>query len=241
MVNPSFGSARALAPIMRNIRAKRSAKLNKRQTKQVKSIMSRRQELKYTVAGLNLQAMNSTPLIYGITDIAQGDTDTNRNGDRIMLVGKIEVRYKAAVDPGNTLAQQRVHFRVIIFQWHPVTISGGANEPAPTDVLLVGASGAIDTTSPYNHDQRQMYKILYDKTDLMIGPGTVIGLSYNPSMNIFRQRRISTKRCSKQMQYVAGSSVNASNHIYFMWFADVGASAQNPTISWETKVFFRDS
>jgi hypothetical protein len=216
-------------------------KLNPVQKKQVKKIVQRRQELKYTIPFELGRAMTSTMAILGMTDNTQGITDQTHIGDRLTLTSSFDLRYSLHVDVGNDAAQQIILARIVCFQWHPVSQSGGATEPAATDVFTVGPSTAVDTLSFYNHDKRQDYTILYDRVHRLVGPGTATSNAYNESMIQYITKKVSLKRARKNVGYIAASSTTATNHLYIAFIANVATDAQNPLISWNAKVFYRDA
>lgn len=217
-------------------------KLNKKQRKQVNRIVDSKSELKFILPFLSSAASTSTPIITGLTDNAQGLGDSEHVGDEVRLCGTLEFKYRLNVDLGNDLTQQVIFIRVLMFQWHPVSASGGATEPTAANILLNGISGAPDTFSMYNHDTRQQYKIMYDRVHKLIGPGTATTNAYNPDVANQYTRRINLKKkkVHQILRYQAASSTNASNHIYVMTMSSVAADAQNPTLQWMAKVFYRD-
>lgn len=219
----------------------RLAPLNPRQKRVVKRLIRGVQELKWFQASLADQVINSTGVVVGVTDIPQGDTDQTRDGDQIKLVGSIKLHAKLSVDLGNDALQQTPLIRFAVIQWHPQTTSGGADEPTLAAIFNAGPSGSVDVLSNFNHDNRQLFKVLYNKWIRLVGPGTATTNAYNPLVEKFIMKNISLRKAHKKMQYSAGSSVIATNHIYVLYLADVGSDAQNPTITWSTKIVYTDS
>lgn len=219
--------------------------LSEREKQQVKRLIGENIELKFVNSFLTSAASTSTPIITGCTDIAQGDTDSNRNGDRVKLAGTLELRASMQVDVATGDVTQTLPFiRFILFQWHPTSESGGATEPTAANVLLNGPTGAPDVWAFYNHDQRQNYSIIYDEVHRLngIAIGGAGGLSGNSAMSQYISRKVPLTRAVRlQMQYQAASTVNATNHIYMMTMSNLAADAQNPTIVWNVKIFFRDA
>lgn len=200
-------------------------------------------ELKYINSQLPVAASTSTAIITGLTDIVQGDGDSQRDGDRCKLVGTLELRgaVYADVNPGD-VTQTRAFVRLIIFQWHPTSQSGGATEPGSADILLTGPTGGVDVWSLYVHDQRQNYSILYDEVFEPVGIAVgAAGLGVHPGIQKYFHRKVPLgKRIRHQMQFQAASATNATNHLYMLSLSNLAADAQNPNLVWNIKVFFRD-
>lgn len=215
--------------------------LSKKERKAVKKLIRKEQEVKFHIPFENAANMDSTPIIIGCTDISAGTTDNTRIGDKLRLTEKMFFKYTMNVDVGNDAAQQVILCRLVLFQWHPTTQSGGATEPAASDVFINGPSGAVDSQSFYNHDKKQDYTILYDKCITMVGPGTSTSNAYNPSMIKNGFKIVSLKKARKNLQFVATSGVTATNHIYLMYLANVANDLQNPLLTWSAQIFYTDS
>lgn len=211
--------------------------LSKRERVEVNRMIDRKEELKFLAAALTGAASTSTPVITGIIDNAQGITDSEHVGDGIDLNGHIELRVLMQTDNTGDVTQANAFIRVIMFQWHPTAQSGGATEPGPGDVLL---SSTPSMLTFYNHDQRQNYTIIYDEVFALSGLVTAAG-TVADSSHIVAVRSFSTARLRKHIQYVAASSTTMSNGLYLMTFSNLAADAQNPSIAWGSKVFYRDS
>lgn len=207
-------------------------------------------ELHYVFPSLASTAQTATPIVTGLTDITVDDLDTGRTGDKIALVtskksgtpfsGSLQLRMFLQVDLGNDVTQQIAYIRVIIFQWHPQTTSGGATEP--TSTLLLGTA-APTMNSFHWHDTRQMYTVVYDEVFGLIGPGgSIVGaLPYNTSVSRHVSAVIPLSSCQQWLQYSAASATIATNHLYLMSFSNLAADAQNPTLEWAAKLFFTDA
>lgn len=130
--------------------------------------------------------------------------------------------------------------RVIVFQWHDVSTT--APDPSVSSILLSGPTGVIDYLSQYNHDTRQSYKILLDKTFTLNGNGTqAAALAYplTTSSTIVRHYRISLKNARKHVQYQGGGT-QATNRLFWIYMSD-SAAPGHPGITGSFKTFFRDS
>lgn len=206
----------------------RGRKLNDKQKKQVKTLIKRRQELKFYVAQVNIGAVSTTPGVGAFFAPAQGTNDSQRDGDRAELCGTMDIRM--SVFP-NTDTYNFLRF--IVFQWKPNTT------PTAADVLLTGPTGAIDILSQYSHDSRQQYTILMDKNLYLNGYHTAVGET-GASYAVIRHYKIKLgKKVHKDVQFVAGTTAG-TNKLYWIIMSDSGA-IPHPNYSLDAKTFFRDS
>lgn len=207
--------------------------LNPKQKKEVKTLIARRQELKYyqqTKSG----AVGAVAAISGLPwDIPQGIDDQARIGDTFQWCGTHEIRGQfinasgVGADTHNTL-------RYIVFQWHP------DSAPTPADILLVGPSTNIDIHSLYNHDKRQQYSILLDRTITTIGAGTSADFPVTSNaVKTFHWKIPMGKKVTKTAQRVGGG-LTGTNRIYECLMTD-STIAAFPVLNYAAKVFFRDS
>jgi hypothetical protein len=163
--------------------------------------------------------MSTTGAITKVSTIAQGDTDQTRDGDRLKYRS---FKFICTINKHTSNTTDTLEYaRFIIFQWHP---SDALKTPVLTDILRPDPSlAAVGPRSHYNHDTRQMYKILYDKMVPMVG---LVANSANPetttNMKLFRSRI--KKKFSHQVQFDAGNSTG-TNQIFI---ASIGSTATNP-------------
>jgi hypothetical protein len=206
-------------------KGKLSAPAKKQVRKVVKKAINNVVELKYFDIVANAVAIsNSTTTFQNLFFPAQGGTDSERNADAVTLSG-MRFRYQVR---NNSLVSAFVQtMRVLIFQWHP---SGAIAVPTPSNLFLNGASGSIDITSPMNHDNRQQYHVLYDRTHVMLA-NTNYG-SY------FVDKKLSFKMIQKKVQFTAGST-NGTNQIYLYYVSDI-PSLNPPTFTGSFKTWYRD-
>jgi len=207
-------------------------RLNKRQKKEVKRLIGIRQELKFQNYNQAPASITTTYTVTGAPyDIAQGITDSQRVGDSILWCGKIDLTIEVVNGLGAT-ADAYNNLRFILFQWHPATT------PTAASLLLSGPSSTQDVYSNYNHDNRQMYKVLLDKVFVTSGGGVSATVPWGAGSVKYRRFHVSTKKLTKHVQYTAGGST-ATNRLYVM-FASDSALATHPTMLYSSKVFYRD-
>ncbi|AUM61975.1 capsid [uncultured virus] len=203
-------------------------RLTKVEKKQVVKIVRANQELKYFNSITAASGLSTTPTMFQLTNIPQGDTDTTRDGDRLKLL-KFYVR-------GSFVFGDSTNFiRLIFFQWKP------NSTPVSTSVLLPGPSGSVDYLSQYNHDLRQEYKILYDKTFTLVSYSQV-GVPSNQyipiASNSIKLFKFMRKPKSTNLQYTGGTT-SGTNQVWWMAMTD-SSVVPHPAIEMSVKFMFTD-
>ncbi len=205
-------------------RRNQSRPLNPAQKRQVKDIVKGRQELKYFQASASGTAVSTTPTIDKLTAIPQGSTDSDRDGDR--------VRYEILELRGVLInADVTNHYRIICFSWLP------NSTPVAGNLLLNGPSGSVDAFSHYSHDNRQLYKILWDKFFFCAGNGGAASNPYTPTSE--QPLHFKMQASPRQAQFAAGTT-NGTNMIYLLYLSDSSAIS-HPVIHYSTKLTYTDS
>lgn len=199
--------------------------LNSVQKQQVRSIAKKDEQVKYYLQQASANAMTTTPVLFQLSQIPQGVTDSSRQGDRLHW-RDIECRgWMEVGDPTNLV-------RIIIFQWSQNTT------PLAGNLLLPGFSGAIDVTSTYSHDNRQFYTILYDSFQSLVGNGTAT--TYPGTDTTQKTFYFKKKIPWVTVQYVGGSATVGSNQVWYLRVADSGV-VPNPFVNFTTKFTFVDA
>jgi len=170
------------------------------------------QEIKWSAISGNAVATFSGSLL-SFCDIAQGDTDTTRDGDQIIL-SKFEMRF------ANYLGDSTNITRVIVFKWLPPSV------PAVSD-FWVDIGTAESPLATFIHDQEPNITVLYDHL-CYLGPGRYVEVGQ------------SIQNVHHRIQYVAGSTTIASGKIYLFFISD-SAAATHPTLSYYVRSEFTDS
>jgi len=208
--------------------------LTKRQRKAVTTLINRRTELKYFYFSTTTAAIPATAAISGGQfDIAQGITDSERVGDSIEWAGSIDLKVQVVNGIGAT-GDEYNNIRMLIVQWHPNSI------PTPASVLLAGPSAVVDIYSMPSHDNRQEFKILFDKTWRTVGntnAATTPGTSALTTGVLSYQ--IPLTKATKKVQYVGGA-LTGTNRFYVITMSD-SILATHPSLTYTTKVVYRDA
>lgn len=191
-----------------------------------KTYMKHHVELKYQTSTLNNTTTAGTGANAKIMTIAQGDTDSTRDGDRLYIKGtrvKGRVLYNGSM--GATLTQ---YIRLLAFQWYAV------DSVAPTVANILNAVGT-DGDNLYgmtNYDRNNQYKILWDKT-------FAVDL-YNPVRQFKRKLRVPKRH--RVQQFIAGGT-DGLNQIYLLYICDTASTTAGitPTFTMQTFMTFTDS
>lgn len=192
-------------------------KPSKQFARKVRKVMQSVQEKKYWPYTSNISVSSAGYLLH-LTNIAQGDSDTTRDGDALNLKSILINLSAAAGDTYNIM-------RYTIFQWLP---SSSLSVATPTlgDIYQ-------DTTTPvistFAHDSRKNYRILYD-TSFTVD---------TDFPNKVKHIRIYGKKLIRQVQYVGGTVVG-NNNVY-MWAVSDSGAATHPSVTYVGKTNFTDS
>jgi len=206
--NPTTGSK----SIVTNRRTSARSKRMRRLANNVQRYLG---EKKYSASYTNV-SVSSAGNVFGLTEVTQGDTDQTRDGDQLTLTS-LQLRWQAII--GDTAN----YVRVIVFQWLANSV------PTINSVLLSLPLGG-EVLSPYNHDTRYVFRVLYDKTVLLTNVG-------KPSSEVYDVRLIKFPR--NRVQYEAGGTTG-TNKIYCITLSDSGA-VSHPAVNMYWKTNFKDS
>lgn len=202
----------------RTRRYTKSAALSAKQKSQVKSIVTRASETKISTPTLNfssggLGVFITPPILAEMPLPAQGNTDGQRVGDRLMLKS-LTFKTTFIVDP--LAAVPGVITRLIIFQWHPSTSTG---VPTASSILLTDPiGGVISVRSSYSWDNRSMFTILTDRTYSCVKDSNLA--SGYVTRDGYFQNTIVVRKFRKPVQYFAASSTLATNTIWVLGISD---------------------
>lgn len=212
-------------------------------TKIVKSITARTSELKYrdTLIPLTfIDGKTTNPLVYfASTIVDQGDTDSDRIGDQLTLTS-CTARFFIELNKAAATGNESVNFRMICFQWHPVTdvTVGTIGATLPLSLVLLNGSDGTTITpdSQYNIDRRSQFTILVDRTL------TIFNYSNVASTHRSFVIRVPLKKAQKKVQYVNADDTVGSNHLIWVVISqNLSSLASPPTFSGTTRIRYRDS
>lgn len=193
--------------------------LNKTQKAQVREVIKterkKNSELKFFRRQLVFASvLDFNGAVESVSDVPQGDLDSNRNGDRLTPVS-LRLSYTLYGETNSFLC------RFIVFRWLENTV------PTVADILIVTGSGyAIN--GGYQHDQRHLFNILYDKAHVC---------SNNGNENVIVTKTL--KMAAKQIDYTAASTAG-SNKIYVLGITDRNL-ATSGTVQYVSRLNYYDN
>lgn len=118
-------------------------------------VLKKRTELKYHNTQQYFGTLDLNGYIMDLSDMAIGNTDSTRNGDRVCPVS-LRVRSRASPTADGFMTAGLGQYRIIVFRWNRSTT------PAVGDVLQNGPGTPYGIIAQYQHDQRNEFNILYD-------------------------------------------------------------------------------
>lgn len=195
----------------------RSARgLGVKQAVQVKNIINRGKEKKTIDTNFSAIDADSLPVVTKLTWPAQGLTDTTRIGDKIELIG-IEIR-------GHIQFQVLTgHVRLILFQWQ----ADDTVLPVLADIL--DSSGLGAEVDHYAHNNRNKYKILWDRSFNNHSGGVNFRTSFKKYLKPTRKNII-----------FDNAAVTATKGSIFLLSMGTGADGTD-TYTMVARMFYRDS
>lgn len=176
--------------------------------------------------------------VASLTDIAQGDTDTTRDGDALFLKS---IYLRGMIRAGEEYNNSDLQVRFMIFQWFERGVS-----PTPSDILagFGSLSNRLRIFAPYSHDNRFRFNVLYDKTFRVYNDDIVNGkLLPEPSMAYKPIHTMIKKIKKRYVQFIAGSTTGM-NKLYFLNISNADPAASvttKPSYEFLWRINFTDS
>lgn len=211
-------SSRASLPKVNSMAKSSKALVSKQQVRQmIKASESRNDELKMIDTNQTVATVDFSGTIQALTNVAQGNSGTTRDGDEILL-DSVDIRGNWGAGDATNLVR---HF---IVQYFP------SATPSVTTFLEVTGSGNTPT-SQFERNTLEDYAVLYDS-----GPINLV-LGLENTQHAFTKLGIKIKRPISRFNQAA---TTGSNQLYFITVSDSGA-VPNPSISYNIRVYYRDS
>lgn len=176
-------------------------------------VLKKKQELKSFDTGF-AQTVSSSGTVQKLTTIAQGDTDSDRNGDQILITHVQLIITFAFADSVNVC-------RWVLFRWNQ---DDGVAAPVIADIFQT-----VSPYSPYNRDNVRGKKFVVFGDHLFCVGAT----GPNIEKHIF-DRKLTTK-----VNFTV-ASVNGMGHLYSVMVTDSLAST-HPPLSYIARVSYTDS
>jgi hypothetical protein len=206
----------------RTVRKNRGRKLNKKQMRQVKSLMTRNQEIKYLDANIAATSIPYTGVFWNsMTQVGQGINDHQRVGDRL-TVKKLTIRASMV---GQDATNQ---MRLIVFQWFPNT---AVTTPVIGTILenpLYQITSSINRTN----EEGRLFKIMFDKTY------TLVQNASNGSA--FKTLKFYGRRIPRKIISYNPTATTGFNQFYFLAISD-SVLPSDPSVAWSSRLDFTDA
>lgn len=191
--------------------------LNKVQRTEVKKLISKQQEHKYFETR-NTGAVDWAGTIVDLSAVPQGDTDSTRDADTLMPTSLV-INY--IINLGDTTN----FFRVIVFRWHDKNTT-----PTVAQILQSNSSSTGGVISDYDHDYRQNFNVLYDKTHTLVS---------GASNAVIIKNMIRLPLAKKAIQYVSGGT-GGGEKLWALAISDSSAIA-HPSWWYNFRLNYTDS
>lgn len=182
--------------------------------KVVNKALSKNMEHKYFDYQFASPSVDDQGITYYISDVPQGDTDTTRDGDKLMPTS---LDLNLAVYAGDTTNV----VRFMIVRWHSNVSTLAAGN------VFQYLNSAYAPHTPLHHDGRSQFEVLLDKT-------IVLNTVSRPIVKIVK-RLILAK---KTIKYSAGSTTG-SDKILALAVSD-SAATSHPAIAGYSRLNFTD-
>lgn len=194
-------------------------KLNPRQKKQVKRLITGTQELKAIDTAV-LQSPTGAGLCQVLTMPSQGDSLSTRDGDEILLK-KLSCRLNVISADNTNIV------RLIVFRWRADNTTA-ANVPIPTNILQ-----NLNATAFYNYTafRSNEMTILYDK---------LVALSSTGSQDMIIRRDLYGKNLGKKRITFDAAVITGTDQIYYLLISD-SVAAPHPQVGGYFRLEYTDS
>ncbi len=185
-------------------------------------------ELRFIDTTQSAQELNfDTPLVVDLTQLAQGDGDSARDGSKVKI-DSVHGKFTIDMQSVNNIV------RLIVLQWKPdsaaIVPDIDDSNSAPEAILSeVTATSTGSVNSHPNWSNRGKFKILTD-TRWMSNTGAAI---------VRNGTLFSRKMSSKVMQY-NDAATTGKNHIFLLAFSNVANAGTGPVFNATFRVKYRD-
>lgn len=224
-------------------RTRAMTKLNRRQKREVKLMLSKEIEHKSFSGSTGAIGITTAGSVALVSNITQGVGRNSRVGDEVNIK---EINFMFNVEVGATgliaAADTYNNVRIILFKWK---MDDGAGLPT-TNSILESAGGNPGTLRPYNFDDRHQYHICFDKTITVFNSPIWNGaaVSWQNGVNAHYQSpkpvRIRGKKLgSSKINFDLNAVVGTGNY-YFLFISD-SAFTPNPTLTLESQIIYTDA
>lgn len=173
-----------------------------------------------------------------LTAIPMSAQDTQARVAQKIRVSSIQVRMELAND--STLTTLPANFRVILFQWKPVSVLTAAASPSTASILSAATTGNFNYLAPLLPGPvANSYSIIYDKIH-QVQP---FGHPHNNGQVVLYLTSFG-KYVDRTVMYSKTTSISpydAANHFFIYVVSDSATAGAYPKMSLWARVRFTDS
>ncbi len=179
-------------------------------------------ELKFTTTQRTSEIVNTlNPLILPLTQLPQGMTNSQRDGNRI---SPVNVHGNITLIGEDAAAANFANIRVVIFRWDEDQTQ---RVPVIADIMQnVALLGG-----PFNIDNRGLFKVLWSRYFV------VINNADNPSFK--KTLRYYLRAAGPKMTFDGGAGADAKK--YHLYLAVFSQSGDDPTVTFDNTFRYTDS
>jgi len=187
-------------------------------------------ELKHVDVVLSLEPMLTTMVPILINPIEKGTEDYNRVGREVEMKS-VEIRW--SVSPVDSAAALQSNYRMML-----VYDSSPDSAGAPSTAELLTASGNATSIELYNHDSKDRFLILYDRT---FTQGSYLG--NDGSHSLLKPGRL-YKKLNLKVAFNSGAGTAATHFqtgsLFWCFTGDRSPVSTGSLMSFNSRVFFTD-
>jgi hypothetical protein len=181
----------------------------------IKAEFAKNEEVKAFVVSANATTIDYSGSVTSLSDVAQGDTDSDRDGDSL-TVKALEFRYNVVCADSNNA------MRCIGFMWRP-----NISTPTPSNVLYALPGTISAPFTPFSIDYKEQFVVLWDNLHQLSSASATSACA------------VELHKFNHKIQYIAGSTVGSFK--LFVLFVSDSAAASHPTTTWQSRLLYYDA
>jgi len=196
--------------------------------KMITSALNKDREAKYLISGATNVFGTAAYTYSSVVDVPQGTGDSARIGD-VLEPARLHFVIHLVRNPATSNVDEVI--RIVIFQWRPQF----SLQP-PTSAVLWKNDPIASAVTPFSEwikDARSSFIVLYDRRFVMTG---LTATTEGARVITFH---VNLRRALKQLQYVAGSTTDATNKIFIGTCSSTATTP--PVLTWRAQFSYWDA
>jgi hypothetical protein len=202
-------------------------------------MLDAKEEHKFYPSLQSALAVTTAGVLFAVTPVPTGTADYQRTGD-VIFPKWIEIMYSIEVGTAGLIAaaDQFNTVRVILFIWNE---SDGLTAPT-TAIILDAATGGVTTDMIVNHDDPQLFHVIYDRQHVVyntpIWNGAAVQWNHGVDAHFALDAPL---RIPLRHPMEFDSATTYGSHKVWALICSDSAFAPNPTIDMGWQMCFTDS